>query len=409
MRRDLGFLCPLFCVALLIGCPTGDDDDDDSAVGDDDDDDTPVDLSALTFGDFDGWAEPLEDYIDALTAEYGGNGFHHSVWDLAVYEDRMYFGYGDADINSGRIFPTELRYFSDPDEPDGWASEFAVDEEMVEQYRQFEGDDGLYIAGLDATEDDLMGNAYNRHPDTDWVKSRTLEHALHVHDAAVWDGVLYASGSGCTWEEYDAFTISSMFWTSTDGGESYGVVEKMIHPSVGDARWTRLLPLADELYLFGHRTDGQYINELIPHVYDGTDLTAMPDLDNRWVWETWPVDGNRGLVSAVKFGFGTTTHVAYLLEAGGSVDDLDELEDETLVDAFEVAPGQWLLLARDGIGYGDEPGADHRILFTTDFDDYHELTTFEADDAWPTSVGYYGGHLFLGLDDGEIWRAEVDG
>ncbi len=397
----------LLVLVLAVGCPTTDDDDDDSAAGDDDDDDA-VDLSQLTFGEFDDWAEPLEDYIDALTAEYGGDGFHHSVWDLAVYEDRMYFGYGDADINSGRIFPIELRYFTDAGEPDGWVSEFAVDEEMVEQYRQFAGDDGLYIAGLDATEDDLMGNAYNRHPATDWVKSRTLEYALHVHDVAVWDGALYASGSGCTWDEYDAFTISSMFWTSTDGGENYEIVEKMIHPSVGDARFTRLLPLGDELYLFGHRTDGQYINEVIPHVYDGSDLTALPDLDNRWVWETWPVSDARGLVSAVKFGFGSLTHLAYLLEPGGNTDDLAEFDEETLVDAFEVTPGQWILLAREGNVYGDPPGTAHRILHTTDFDDFHELTTFEADDTWPTSVGYFGGYLFLGLDDGEIWRAGVE-
>ncbi len=408
MRRTPWSLLVILGLTIgLLGCPTGDDDDDDSTSGDDDDDDG-IDLTAVDFGEFDDWAEPIEDYIDALTAEYGGNGFHHSVWDLAVYQDRLYFGYGDADINSGRIFPTELRYFSDVDDPETWTSEFAVDEEMVEQYRQFSGDDGLYIAGLDATEDDLMGNAYNRHPDTDWVKSRTLEYALHVHDAALWQGTLYASGSGCTWDEYDAFTISSMFWTSTDGGETYEIVEKLIHPTVGDARWTRMLPMGDELYLFGHRTDGQYINEVIPFVYDGSDLTELPDLDSRWVWETWPVDDEHGLISAVKFGFGSLTHETYLLEPGGAIDDLGEFEEETLVDAFEVAPGEWILLSREGHIYGDEPGTAHRVLFTDDFNDYHLLTTFEADDAWPVSVGYYGGYLFLGLDDGEIWRAEVE-
>jgi len=408
MRRTPWYLLVLLALVLCLpGCPTGDDDDDSAA--DDDDDDDGIDLTAVTFGEFDDWAEPIEDYIDALTSEYGGNGFHHSVWDLAVYQDRLYLGYGDADINSGRIFPTELRYFTDPDDPESWASEFAVDEEMVEQYRQFAGDDGLYIAGLDATEDDLMGNAYNRHPDTGWIKSRTLEYALHVHDAALWDGALYASGSGCTWDEYDAFTISSMFWTSTDGGETYEIVEKLIHPEVGDARWTRLLPLGDELYLFGHRTDGQYVNELIPHVYDGSELTELPDLDRKWVQESYPVSDELGLLSAIKLGFGSLTHEALLLTPGGDADPIDELDEETLVDAFEVAPGQWILLARDGYVYGDAPGTTHRILFTTDFDDFHPLTEFEADDAWPTSIGYYGGYLYLGLDDGEIWRAEGEG
>ena len=39
---------------------------------------------AMNSGD----AEALTDYIEALTAEYGANGFYRSVWDLDIYLDR---------------------------------------------------------------------------------------------------------------------------------------------------------------------------------------------------------------------------------------------------------------------------------------------------------------------------------
>ncbi len=397
---------PLLCLLLLAGCPTTANDDD--TVDDDDtadDDDAEPDLADQTFEPFEPWAEPLLDYIDALTAEYGASGFHYTVWDLALYEGRMYLGYGDADINSGRVFPTEARYFDDPEAPDLWAADVAVDEEMIEQYRRFPGDDGLYIAGLDATEDDLVGNAYNRHPDTDWVKSRTLEHALHVHDIALFGGDLYASGSGCTWDEYDAFQISSMLWHSADGGETFEVVEKMINPTSGDARWVRLLPLGGELYLFGYRTDTQYINDFIPYRFDGETLEPFEDMDRKLADNTWIVGDGLGLVSAISFPvFGDAVYASYLLAEGGGVEELDALGDATVMDAFGLGDGRWLLLVRDGTLYGDTPSEDHEILLTADFEDFHVLASYTGDTG-PASLALWEDALHLGLQDGTIWRA----
>jgi len=396
------------------GCPSGDDDDSAGTPGDDDtgDDDTAGDDDSASgtgddgFGEFALWSEPLTDYIEALTAEYGATGFYRSVWDLSVYLDRLYLGYGDADINSGRIFPTELRYFDDPGAPDDWTSDFAVDEEMVDQYRQFDGDDGLFISGLDATEDDLWGNAYNRHPDTGWVKSRTLEHALHVHDIALFGGDLYAVGSGCTWEEYDAFQISSMLWHSTDGGENYEVWEKLQHPDTGDARWVRLLPLGSEMYLFGYRTDTQYITEFIPYRFDGATLEPFDSMNRLWVFETYVVADGLGLVTGLNIpSFGDYTYEAYLLEEGGAVTEIGGMGDVTVVDAFGQEDGSWLVLARDGNLYGDPPGELHRVLLTHDFSSFEEIASYTGD-SFASALASWQGSLYLGLEDGTIWRAE---
>jgi len=409
MRAHYPWFGVLVALLWLVGCPAGDDDD--STVGDDDttgipadDDSAGDDDTTEAYGEFQPWAAPLADYIEALTAEYGEDGFYSAVWDLSVYLDRLYFGYGDADINSGRIFPTELRYFDDPDDPDGWVSDFAVDEEMVEQYRQFEGDDGLYIAGLDATEDDLMGNAYNRGPDNDWIKSRTLEHALHVHDIALFDGAIFAVGSGCTWEEYDAFQISSMFWRSDDGGETFDVVEKLQHPNTGDARWTRLLPLGDELYLFGFRTDGTYINDFIPYRFDGEQLEVFSEMERMWVLESHAVGPGLGLVTAVYIpAAGDFTYEAYLLAEGGEVEQLEELGDVTVLDVSPDGEGGWLLLVREGSLYG-ESSEQHQVLWTSGFEVFEERVAY-AGETPPTSLTAWNGALYLGLDDGSIWRS----
>ncbi len=415
-HRVLQFLS-LGALLALNGCPSDGDDDDSTVVGDDDDqaddddsggddDDSAGGLADTTFEEFGLWSEPLLDYVEAMIPEYGEGGFHTSVWDLTLYLDRMYFGYGDADINSGRVFPTELRYFTDPDDPDTWEVDFSVDEEMVEQYRQFDGDDGLYIAGLDATEDDLWGNAYNRHPDTEWFKSRTLEHALHVHDIALFDGDLYAVGSGCTWDEYDAFQISSMFWHSSDGGESFEVVEKLINPGQGDARWVRLLPVGDELYLFGYRTDTEYITDFLSYRYDGLELDSYSGMARMWVSDTHVIDATRGLAFALWVpAAGDYTYEAYILEEGGLVTEIEGMGDVTPLDAFPVGDGRWLLLVRDGNLYGDPAGEDHWIyLADATFTDFTPLATYSGDPA-PVSLAYWREVLYLGTDDGTVWRA----
>ena len=407
MRTLLLSFGVLAALSWLVGCPAEGDDSavpgDDDTEGDDDsagDDDTTP-----TYGAFEAWAAPLDDYVEALTAEYGEDGFYRTVWDLAVYMDRLYFGYGDADINAGRIFPTELRYFTDPDDPSGWSSDFVVDEEMVEQYRQFDGDDGLYIAGLDATEDDLMGNAYNRHPAGDWLKSRTLEHALHVHDIALFDGSIYSVGSGCTWEEYDAFQISSMFWRSDDGGETFEVVEKLPNPQTGDARWTRMLPLGDELYLFGYRTDTEYINDFIPHRYDGEELEVFSEMERIWVLDSHVVGPSLGLLTAVYIpAAGDITFETYLLAEGGAVTQLDVLGEVTVVDVSPDETGGWLLLTREGNVYGEAPTDQHAILATTNFKEFAQVLTYTGE-VPPSSLTAWNGALYLGRDDGTIWRA----
>lgn len=116
-------------------------------------------LSTLRCGAPALWAEPLRDYLAVGERQTMGGAFLRAVQDLAVYDDRLYLGYGDANINLGRATPIEVRSFRDDGAAEA-AAEFRSDEEQLEQYRELDGD--LWIAGVDATEDAWLGNVYWR-------------------------------------------------------------------------------------------------------------------------------------------------------------------------------------------------------------------------------------------------------
>jgi hypothetical protein len=141
-------------------------------------------LAGRTCGALGEWATPLTDYIAAGEAAVANGRFMRGVHDLAVFEDRLYVGYGDADVNLGRVIPIEVRAFRSDDDPTATA-ETATAEEQVEQFRAL--DDGLWIAGVDATEDAWLGNVYRRTAGP-WVKLRTVGNGVHVHDVAAWGG-----------------------------------------------------------------------------------------------------------------------------------------------------------------------------------------------------------------------------
>jgi len=115
------------------------------------------------------WRSPLEDYIAAVVEEKGLalDAFDHAVKDLALFDGRLYFGYGDWTNNLG---PVEVRSFASPDGLH--AAEFTADEESIDYYRDL--GDTLAIPGVDATEDALVGNVFLKPSGGAWVKHRSL-------------------------------------------------------------------------------------------------------------------------------------------------------------------------------------------------------------------------------------------
>ncbi len=208
------------------------------------------DIAGLAFTTFTPWATPIQDYIETNTEILGDDSFLKAIYDLAVYQDRMYLGYGDANENLGRNTPIELRYWYEA-EPGALETDFTVDEEQVGRYRV--SDDLMMVPGEDATEDDLMGNAYTLPLGGSWFKSRTLEYAWHVHDIARMGETLYACGSGGTLDDYENSTVNAFLYRSDDMGETFSIQVQLEHPDPpGDHRFTNLLALDQGLMVFGY-------------------------------------------------------------------------------------------------------------------------------------------------------------
>ncbi len=98
-----------------------------------------------------------------------------NVWDLQVFEGKIYLGGGSTITNAGPINV----WAYDPSSQE-FVKEYTVDEEAIEHYRVF--DNELYIPAADPTQGDL-NKFYRRQANGQWQKyaSKGVELA-HVRD-----------------------------------------------------------------------------------------------------------------------------------------------------------------------------------------------------------------------------------
>jgi len=364
-----------------------------------------VDIEDLVFDEPSAWASPLVDYHEAGEAALGHDDFLRGVHALARFEDRLYLGYGDANLNLGREFPIDVRSWTDPDAPDGWASEFVTDDEQIERYRPL--GDLLVIPGIDATEDAWLGNAYVRPEGGDWSKSRTLDQGVHVHDAARLDDRLYACGSGSTPEEWDDTDIHFLLWRSDDLGETFELAGRLRNPRrPGDSRCTVLATVGGDVYGFGYRTDSTFaIREVLAARLTGG--AGEPE-ETDWgsglfVTDAVALDADAALLVAVDLGT-TNRWSAQLLTAAG-VEEIDGFDDRSILAAHSLGGGRALVIDADGDAY-PTPSLDELDLAVsvTDGASRAELTTLDPD-AMPASVAWWRGAVYVGLEDGDVLRS----
>ncbi len=371
----------------------------------------PASLADHTFEAPQPWATPLEDYLAVGLEKVGDLSFERGIQDLTVYLDRLYIAYGDATHNLGREIPIEIRYFDDPDSNVA-KSEFETQEEHLERYRLIGG--RAYIAGIDATEDAHLGNVYHRGPEVPWEKSRTVSGGVHVHDIVGFKGDLYAVGSGSQPDEWAAGDIYGHLWRSTDEAQSFEILHRHHNGGVGDARFTRLVPTADTLYVFGYLLNNQGIHALPNTAWDGEKATLLESghpLYGIFASESDPIDADRTLLRGVD----VTTESprpwsTWMVSSGAQVTKIERFANETIAD---VAPapdtGEWLLLTYDGNDYGTSVGGELtewfvRFYVTRDFVQFTQLTGFYTE-VPPDSVAVWKGAVYYGTAWGEVWRA----
>jgi len=113
--------------------------------------------------------------------------FARNIWDMIVYNGRIYIGSGDYWDNAG---PVDIYSF----EPGGneFTLEYSAPDEMVSRFCVF--DDKLVIPGNDPQESWDLGNLYIKEAGT-WRKVRTIPNGILCFDVAYLDGRLYAKVS----------------------------------------------------------------------------------------------------------------------------------------------------------------------------------------------------------------------
>ncbi len=139
--------------------------------------------------------------------------YARSIWDMHTFEGRIYLGGGDLAHNSG---PTEVWSLSDSGAVADLQLEIVVDDEMVVQFRDYDGT--LFIPGHDATESWELGNFYLKQAGV-WQKRRTIPGGLHVFDIALLEDKLYAAAMTMSGESLLESTDQGLTWTPLDSSQ----------------------------------------------------------------------------------------------------------------------------------------------------------------------------------------------
>ena len=386
-RSDIGLVL-LPCA--LIGCPMEPEPE------------PPPDIEELQFASPTPWATPLTDYFEAAEEALGTDQFLRGVHALAVFDDMLFFGYGDANLNVGRDVPIQPRRWADPEDPEGWVAEFDTDDEQIDRYRPL--GDLLVIPGIDATEDAWLGNAYLRPAGGAWSKSRTLDQGVHVHDVARLDDTLYGCGSGSTPEEWDDSDIHFLLWRSDDRGATFELAGRLANPMApGDSRCTSLAVVGGDVYGFGYRTDDTFAIRGFVGARLESGQGEPEELDwtsNLLVTDTVPLDEEAALLTAVRIGLTNRWELQRLRPDGSR--DVDSYEDRTVLVSAPLGDGRALLVDAAGTTYPTPALGELDLTVSwTDGRERHELFTLSPD-AMPSAVAFWRGAVYIGLEDGAV-------
>jgi hypothetical protein len=228
----------------------------------------------------------LESLGNPFLRRYPGDAelaYPRTVWDMQAWNGRIYLGHGDSGSNAG---PIDVWYYA-PGQT-RFVNEFSVDDEQISRYCRI--GDSLFIPGHDAMESWDFGNIYVNES-AGWQKLRTIPNAIHVYDLAMYEGRLYAVGSGEL--PGGSTTLDGGFiGVSDDGGWSWGIdlhlgpfcedgitrVRDASDPGV--ARFTSLLELQGKLFASGWGTSRIY--ELGPDGFSLLEVDPFPGIASQF-------------------------------------------------------------------------------------------------------------------------------
>jgi hypothetical protein len=143
-----------------------------------------------------------------------------SAWDMEYYDGKIYIGTGDYWNNSTSRIGGKLNVWTMAAN-ETFAKEYAVDEEMIARFRQYDGK--LFIPGSDPTESWDWGNLYVGNHGS-WQKLRTLPNGVHCDEFAIFNNNYYAITEDAVGPTHLVkSTNQGQSWTDVDRG-MYGLI-----------------------------------------------------------------------------------------------------------------------------------------------------------------------------------------
>ena len=374
----------------------------------------------VLLGEFELWQSPIERYI-AEASEALGPDIDRSIHDLFVFNNRLHLGYGDANLNAGGVSPIQLLSFDSPE------AELTVDtletgEEGIYRYRLIDGE--LMIAGTDSTDADeltsrpLIEGNFLRTRNGQWEKYRSIQGGEHVHDATRFMEGLWAVGSGADNRmEWDNFGVYRYLWFSDDGGVTWRKYKRILREEPGDTRFVHLLAVGPRLFIFGYLNPSQGpttpANEMILGLTgeptplnigleDGQSTEDIHPLANVFIENTYPINESLGVISG--FDIDERKWRVWTIDSDGLVTKLSIFGENRLVD-FSVNNSDGSITALFNTD-NESQASQMIIMYGASLDTLNEKRTldFESDQR-PVSITQWGDAIYLGRNDGQIWRA----
>ena len=203
-------------------------------------------LLIITLFSFTGCAK--DENLGAPSAErFGGNAVARCVWDVKVFDGKVYIGSGDYSANTA---PTDIWAY-DLSEKD-WVLSGSVEDESV--LRFIELDETLLSPGTDPSEPWALGNFYTLSDGT-WVKNRVLPNVIHNFDITDFDGKrMFAVGSDYGVSSCALYTEDGETYTYFDFYANNNLIE------INESAYNRgydFFKFKNELYILTYLTDTQ--------------------------------------------------------------------------------------------------------------------------------------------------------
>ena len=380
----------------------------------------------LSLGNFEEWQSPIETYINEATAAIGPE-VNQGIHDLFVFNDQLYIGYGDADLNAGGVSPIQIMSFASLNSQVSISS-LETGEEGIYKYRLIDGE--LMIAGVDSTDADeltsrplIFGN-FLRTREGVWEKHRAIQGGEHVHDVTRFMEGLWAVGSGADnrmeWETYGVYRY---LWFSGDGGVSWRRYKRVFREIAGDTRFVHLLAVGPRLFIFGYlnpRADDEPIvpkNEMMQGatgeptpLITGREEGQTPEqahpLANIFVTATYPITEELGVITG--FDLIERSWRAWQVFGDGRVEVISAWEGSRVVDlSVDQESGSIIALLNDN-QEGD--ATTGKIYFGMTLEEIKVLGLIDfIEGSRPKSIARWGDTVMVGMQSGVIAKASIIG